>query len=109
MTLPVSVEPVAGEGFRQLANWGGRIFSAGLQLSLPVVAALLLTNLALGVLTRAAPALNLFGIGFPITIGVGFIMITLSLPYLSTPLVRLLQEGIEAIQQITLAMVPKPR
>jgi flagellar biosynthetic protein FliR len=107
--LPVAVEPVAGEGFRQLVHWGGRIFSAGLQLSLPVVAALLLTNLALGVLTRAAPSLNLFGIGFPITIGVGLIMIALSLPYLSTPLVRLLQEGIDAIQQITLAMAPKPR
>lgn len=108
-TLPISAAPIGGDSFRQLAIWGGRIFSAGLQLSLPVVAALLLTNLALGVLTRAAPQLNLFGIGFPITIGVGFIMIALSLPYLATPLVRLLQEGIEAIQQITLAMVPKPR
>jgi flagellar biosynthetic protein FliR len=107
-TLPVSAAPIAGDGLRQLVGWGGRIFSAGVQLSLPIVAALLLTNLALGVLTRAAPQLNLFGIGFPITIGVGFIMIALSLPYLATPLVRLLQEGIDAIGQITTAMLPKP-
>jgi flagellar biosynthetic protein FliR len=108
-SLPISAAPLSGEGFRQMADWGGRIFSAGLQLSLPVVAALLLTNLALGVLTRAAPQLNLFGIGFPITIGLGFVMIAFSLPYLATPLVRLLEEGIAAIQQITLAMAPKPR
>jgi flagellar biosynthetic protein FliR len=108
-SLPVSAAGLGGEGFQQLAIWGGRIFSAGLQLALPVVAALLITNFALGILTRAAPQLNLFAIGFPITIGIGFIMITLSLPFLSTPMVRLLQEGIDAIQQITAAMVPKPR
>jgi flagellar biosynthetic protein FliR len=107
--LPISDAPLAADGFRQLAVWGGRIFSAGLQLSLPVVAALLLVNLALGVLTRAAPQLNLFGIGFPITIGVGFIMIALSLPYLATPLVGMLHEGIDAIAQFTAAMLPKPR
>jgi flagellar biosynthetic protein FliR len=108
-TLPISASPLAGEGLRQLVGWGGRIFSAGVQLSLPIVAVLLITNLALGILTRAAPQLNLFGIGFPITITVGFVMIALSLPYLSTPLVRLMQEGIDAIGQITVMLTPKPR
>jgi flagellar biosynthetic protein FliR len=107
--LPISDAPLAGEGFRQMAIWGGRIFSAGVQLALPMIAALLTTNIALGILTRAAPQLNLFGIGFPITIGIGFIMIALSLPYLATPIVRLLYEGIEAIQQITAAMLPAPQ
>jgi flagellar biosynthetic protein FliR len=105
-SLPISAAPLSADGLRQLIGWGGRIFSAGVQLSLPIVAALLITNIALGILTRAAPQLNLFGIGFPITIGVGFIMIALALPYLATPIVRLLQEGIEAIQQITLALAP---
>jgi flagellar biosynthesis protein FliR len=108
-SLPISTATLDGTGFQHVVRWAGRIFSAGIQLSLPIVAALLITNIALGILTRAAPALNLFGIGFPITIGVGFIMIALSLPYLATPLGRLLQEGIEAIQQITMAMAPKVR
>ncbi|RJG05950.1 flagellar biosynthetic protein FliR [Noviherbaspirillum cavernae] len=108
-SLPISAATLSGEGFRHLAGWGAKIFSAGIQLSLPIVAALLITNIALGILTRAAPALNLFGIGFPITIGVGFLMLALSLPYLATPMTRLLQDGIDAIQQITAAMVPKPR
>jgi flagellar biosynthetic protein FliR len=108
-TLPISATPMSAEGFHQLALWGGRIFSAGVQIALPVIAALLITNIALGVLTRAAPALNLFGIGFPITIGMGLIMIALSLSYLATPMERLIQEGIDAIQMIDTAMVPKPR
>jgi flagellar biosynthetic protein FliR len=50
----------------------------------------------MGILTRAAPQLNLFGIGFPITLGVGFLTISLALPYLGTPIVNLFNEGIEA-------------
>lgn len=107
-TLPISAAPMAGSGMREIAVLGGRIFSAGVQLSLPIVAALLITNIALGILTRAAPQLNLFGIGFPVTLSVGFVMIALALPYLATPLGRLLHEGIEAIQHITEAMAPKP-
>jgi flagellar biosynthetic protein FliR len=94
-SLPISASPINGGGFEQLANWGGRIFSAGLQLSLPIVAALLITNVALGILTRAAPQLNLFGIGFPITLGVGLTMIGMTLPFLSMPLQNLFLEGLE--------------
>jgi flagellar biosynthetic protein FliR len=102
-TMPISALPMGGQVFQQLVEWGGKIFSAGVQLSLPIVAALLITNIALGILTRAAPQLNLFGIGFPVTIGVGFIMIGLTLPYLATPLDRLFQESIEMIRQMTTA------
>ena len=70
----------ADVGRRAATSWraGARtIFSAGLQLSLPIVAALLITNIALGILTRAAPQLNIFGIGFPISLGVGLLVISL--------------------------------
>ncbi|MBA5640366.1 flagellar biosynthetic protein FliR [Duganella sp. LX20W] len=94
-SLPVSARPLYGGGFKQLADWGGIIFSTGVQLSLPIVAALLITNVALGILTRAAPQLNLFGIGFPITLGVGLLVIAMSLPYLATPMQNLFLQGIE--------------
>lgn len=94
-TLPVSSIPIYGGGFKQLADWGGRIFSTGVQLSLPIVAALLITNVALGILTRAAPQLNLFGIGFPITLGMGLLVIAMTLPYFGTPLQNLFLDGIE--------------
>jgi flagellar biosynthetic protein FliR len=80
--------------------WGSKIFTAGLQLSLPIVAALLITNVALGILTRAAPQLNLFGIGFPITLGVGFLTLTMTLPYMSMPIQVLVNEGIEKARQL---------
>jgi flagellar biosynthetic protein FliR len=95
-----------GNMARQLVGFGGRIFSAGVQLSLPIVAALLVTNAALGILTRAAPQLNIFGIGFPITISVGFIMLALTLPYLAMPVDRLFQEAFDAIRHMTAALPP---
>ncbi len=100
-TMPVAVGPMQGNIADQVVHWAGRVFSAGLQLSLPIVAALLVTNMALGILTRAAPQLNLFGIGFPITLTVGFAMIGLTLPYLATPLGNLFQEAIITIRQLT--------
>ncbi|WP_394778307.1 flagellar biosynthetic protein FliR, partial [Undibacterium sp.] len=84
-TIPISTSLTMGFSFQRLAIWGEQIFIYGMQLSLPIVAALLITNIALGILTRAAPQLNLFGIGFPITIGVGFLMVGLVLPYLMLP------------------------
>jgi flagellar biosynthetic protein FliR len=100
-TLPIAAGPMGAQGVHAIATWGGLIFSSGVQLSLPIIAALLITNAALGILTRAAPQLNIFGIGFPIALGVGLIMISLALPYLTSPILRLLQDGIEQIQLIT--------
>ncbi|MBI3284450.1 MAG: flagellar biosynthetic protein FliR [Burkholderiales bacterium] len=99
-TIPVSTTLTSGFGFQKLAIWGEQIFSTGMRLSLPIVAALLITNVALGILTRAAPQLNLFGIGFPITIGVGFLMLGMILPYLLLPIGNVFQSGIEAIQSL---------
>ncbi|RZI42095.1 flagellar biosynthetic protein FliR [Herbaspirillum sp. HC18] len=101
ITMPISATPAGGSIFRQIASLGGVVFSAGTQLALPIIAALLVTNIALGVLTRAAPQLNLFGIGFPVTLGAGFIVIALVLPYLAQPLERLFQQGLGSISQIT--------
>lgn len=108
ISIPISAMPGDSSAFRQIANWGGLIFSAGAQLALPVIAALLLTNIALGVLTRAAPQLNLFGIGFPITLGAGFIVIALMLPYLTPPLEKLFQRGLETTRNLLLTN-PIPR
>ena len=99
-TMPITAGPMTGNLAEQVVHWAGRLFSAGLQLSLPIVAALLITNLALAILTRAAPQLNLFGIGFPITLAVGFSMMGLTLPYLATPLTNLFQEALGTIRQL---------
>ncbi|OGS94598.1 MAG: flagellar biosynthetic protein FliR, partial [Gallionellales bacterium RBG_16_56_9] len=61
-TLPVG-GMMSAQGFYGVASWGGSIFAYALQISLPILAALLITNIALGILTRAAPQLNLFAVG----------------------------------------------
>jgi flagellar biosynthetic protein FliR len=100
VTMPVSATPMSAGAPLELARWGARIFSAGLQLSLPIVAALLITNVALGILTRAAPQLNIFGIGFPVTLGVGLLVLSLSLPYLSGPIQNLFNQGVETVRSL---------
>lgn len=100
VSLPISATPLSLTAPLDLVRWGARIFSAGLQLSMPIIAALLIVNVALGILTRAAPQLNIFGIGFPITLGVGLLTVSVALPYLGTPIVNLFNEGIEAGRRI---------
>ncbi|MDD5328874.1 MAG: flagellar biosynthetic protein FliR [Sulfuricella sp.] len=103
-TLPIMAQPFSATGWRALAGWGGEVFLAGLLLSLPVMAALLITNIALGIMTRAAPQLNIFSVGFPITLGVGFIVLAIALPYFAPLFERLLQDGLEmALQVVRLA------
>ncbi len=92
-TLPIG-SMMSNQGFYGIATWGGSIFSYAVQISLPILAALLITNIALGILTHAAPQLNLFAVGFPITLTIGFVVLALTLPYLSPLLDRLVQEGI---------------
>jgi flagellar biosynthetic protein FliR len=62
-----------------LVLWGARVFDTGLLIALPIVIALVIVNLGLGVVTRAAPQLNLFGIGFTITIMSGFFVLLVGL------------------------------
>ena len=97
--LPVNLGVGALTGM-EIARSGASIFSVGLQLAMPIVATLLITNMALGVLTRSAPQLNIFGIGFPITIGVGLIVIILILPSYAQPLRLLIENALSLMQQV---------
>jgi flagellar biosynthetic protein FliR len=71
---------------RSPVQLGGEIFALGLSLALPFMAMLLFVNIALGVVSRVAPQLNLFGVGFPVTITVGIAMLTVGLPMIEAPL-----------------------
>lgn len=71
---------------RLMLDWAGSLFAGGVQLALPVIAALLAVNLALGVLGRSAPAINLMAVGFPLTLFLGLTMLRWLLPALGTVL-----------------------
>lgn len=91
--------PSAG-AFRTAAEWGGSIFAYALQLSLPLIAALLISNLALGILTRSAPQLNIFAVGFPITISVGFIVLALVIPFIAPMMDFIFRQALETVASI---------
>jgi flagellar biosynthetic protein FliR len=94
-TIPVSASMLPATTLAQVADWGGLVFRYGLLLSLPLVVAMMIANLALGVLTKAAPQLNIFAVGFPLTIFSGFIVLWIGMPYFGPVLEQLPQLGIE--------------
>lgn len=95
--IPVSATPLGAGSWLNLAELGSKIFSAGLLLALPIMVALMITNLALAVLTRAAPQLNIFSLGFPLTLTGGFVALAISLNYLAVPLQALFEFGLSAL------------
>jgi flagellar biosynthetic protein FliR len=97
VALPVSATPLAAESWLNLVRLGSTIFSAGLLLSLPVVVALMITNIALAVLTRAAPQLNIFALGFPLTLIGGFFALAISMHYIAEPIQAIFEIGMSAM------------
>lgn len=77
--MPATSLDFRGFSFAEILNLGSVMFSYGLKIALPAIVALLITNVAFGVMTKAAPQFNLFSIGFSISmiIGIGLIWITL--------------------------------
>jgi flagellar biosynthetic protein FliR len=79
-TLPIAADGITQNALWNLASWGARLFADGVLMGLPVVAALLLVNIGMGMVSRAAPQLNIFAVGFPVTLAVGFGLMWVSLP-----------------------------
>lgn len=102
--FPISATLPAAVAFRTLAEWGGAMFVHALQLSMPLIGALMITNLALGILTRSAPQLNIFAVGFPITLAVGLATLALSIGFLAPLLDHATNEGIDMMQRIATLM-----
>jgi len=99
-----AIPPGTAVDGRVLALWGGKIIEAAVLLSLPVIAVLVITNLALGVLSRAASQLNLFAVGFPITLAAGFVTLIAGLPHFGAALERLFAEGLQMMLQVAPAL-----
>jgi len=77
-TLPIGNENFASIKYKELILWGQWMFATSLSLSLAPLTAMLLINFSFGVMTRAAPQLNIFSIGFPITMMGGLLVMWLT-------------------------------
>ena len=95
--LPIATTTIGNASWLNIANAGGMIFSSGVLLALPVVVALLITNIGVGILGRVAPQLNIIAIGFPITMLVGFTALLVGMTYLSAPFLQLFDYGLQSM------------
>ena len=89
--FPVGDAPFAFLQQARPYEWGAMIFATGLWIALPMVAMLTFVNLVLGVISRVAAQINVFAIGFPITLGVGLLGILLTLPLMQQPFTMALE------------------
>ena len=103
-SVPIAAAVYGPPGMRTLVEWGGAIFSAGLLLSLPVVIALLVANLSLGILNRAAPQIGIFQIGFSVTLMVGMLLLLLMLPNMIPFFARLIDAGVDEMGRVAAAL-----
>jgi flagellar biosynthetic protein FliR len=93
--LPVAGLAPPAEMFANVAALGSQLFASALLLGLPTLTAVLMINVAFGVITRAAPQLNIFAVGFPVTILAGFLFMLLALPSFLGALQRFIAAGLE--------------
>ena len=84
---------LGANGWRVLAGYGTTVLTSGLLLAMPVVTALLISNLALGILNRAAPQIGVFQVGLPLTMLVGLLLVQLMLPNMIPYFARLFDGG----------------
>jgi len=100
--LPIGINFLNTDSIRLIVEFGSYMFSAGVLIALPAITALLLINVSFGVVTRAAPALNIFAVGFPVTLLTGLIMLTLTTPLILPHLQELIHRALDLILQLRL-------
>jgi flagellar biosynthetic protein FliR len=86
--LPIGAEGLSREGLWMIANFGTAVFSAALMVALPGLTALLIVNFGFGVMSRAAPTLNLFAVGFSAALAFGLVILLLGLPGMQATFIR---------------------
>jgi len=98
--LPIAETGLSLPALKAVVNWASQMFVGGLMVALPAITALLVVNISMGVITRAAPQLNIFAVGFPLMILLGFIFLSATLPTVFAQFIQLLMNSFESIAQI---------
>lgn len=104
-----STFPIGGNGmnsahFSTIVEMGSWMFSAALLITLPLFTSLMIVNMSFGVMSRSAPQMNVFTVGFPITLIFGFILMWFTLANFLPVYLEIMEEGIGVLR--TLALNP---
>ncbi len=98
--LPIAGAGLTRDAYWTVASWASEMLIGAVRIALPVVAATLIAYLALGVMTRAAPQLNVFSVGFPVILLFGFVVLALTMPSFLPAFRELFESGIELIDAL---------
>ena len=99
-SMPIGSD-LRGESLWAIVLWGGTLFSGAISIALPGVTALLIVNLAFGVMSRAAPALNLFAVGFPISLIIGLVVLLAGMGPLTQGIIQLIGQGLQFLRDLS--------
>ena len=75
----------------KLHTLGADVFASALWIALPMIGLLLFVNLTLGVISRVAPQMNIYAVGFPVTLVMGLVGIAATLPLMDQPMLALME------------------
>jgi flagellar biosynthetic protein FliR len=99
-SLPIAPTGVGRESFWAIASWGSQMFIGAVWIAIPALISMLVITISLGVMTRAAPQLNIFSVGFPITMFLGFIILMLIIPGFLPRFNQLMLEAMQLSQSV---------
>lgn len=102
ITLPVGTG-LSTNHYWELAGKLSWVLGAGLLLVLPAITALLVVNLAFGIMTRAAPQLNIISIGFPMTLVIGLVIFWVGLADILAQYQQLASQGLQLLRELAQA------
>lgn len=92
--LPMDAAGPSAATLPRLLAWSGQLFTVAVLIALPAITALIVINLSFGVMSRAAPTLNLFAVGFPAAMLAGFVVVLLGMETLTTNVLRALDAAL---------------
>jgi len=98
--VPIGVPIQLSSLFDLVIKWSAMIFLGGVLLAMPILVALLFINIGLGVITRAAPALNIFAVGFPAMILAGILLLSMTMPTIGFRIQWLWQRSFDILNQL---------
>lgn len=100
--LPPGNAWMPAESINGLVLFGGTLFAAGLSIALPVGFAIILVQVVMGMLSRSAPALNLFAVGLPAALLAGLVLLAIAAPVIGEGILAVIQMGLEESRRLAL-------
>jgi len=96
-SMPIGATGIGSDKLWQVVLWGRQLFDGAIAVALPGMTALLIVNLGFGVMSRAAPSLNMFAVGFPITLVFGIAIVMLGLPAVQSSFALLFEVSVRFV------------